>query len=126
MDPHITDVEDLEKFGVLIFISNDKDEMGQRMKFLADNGIFGKSRYEHSLDLWEPEEDVSLYLFHQPIYDVSSFLASPQHIEDMYKKVARSPRTYFVLYFNVREWQDYQIRLLKFDFFNTAKTKMIY
>lgn len=83
----MSDVEDLEKCGVLIFISSDKSEMGQRMKFIADSGIFGKSRYEHSLMLWEPEEGLSLYLFRQPIDDLSSLTAISYQIDTMYKKV---------------------------------------
>lgn len=116
LDPLISDVDDLEKHGVLIFISNDENKMRQRIKSIAESEKFGKSRYEHSLDLWEPVEDVSLYLFHQPIFNVSSFMASPQHIKDMYKKVTEPPRAYFVLHFDLEKWQKYKTRLLEFIF----------
>lgn len=121
----MSDVEDLEKCGVLIFISSDKREMGQRMKFIADSGIFGKSRYEHSLMLWEPEEGLSLYLFRQPIDDLSSLTAISYQIDTMYKKVSQSPKTYFVLSFELEEWQKNRTRLLNLNFFNMAIKKTI-
>lgn len=55
IDPHISAVEDLEKHGVVIFISNDKNDVGQMMKFIADGRKFCNSRFEHSLNLWEPD-----------------------------------------------------------------------
>lgn len=121
----MSDVEDLEKCGVLILISSDNNEMGQRMKHIADSGIFGKSRYEHSLRLWEPEEDISLYLFRQPIDDLPSLMAISDKFDDMYKEVKKSPITYFVLSFDLDEWQKYQTQFLNFDFFNKAKRKTI-
>lgn len=121
----MSDVEDLEKCGVLIFISSDKSEMGQRMKVIADSGIFGKSRYEHSLMLWEPEEGISLYLFRQPIDDFSSLSAISYQIDTMYKIVSQSPKTYFVLSFELGEWQKNRTRLLNLNFFNMAIKKTI-
>lgn len=121
----MSDVEDLEKCGVLIFISSDKSEMGQRMKVIADSGIFGKSRYEHSLMLWEPEEGISLYLFRQPIDDFSSLSAISYQIDTMYKIVSQSPKTYFVLSFELGEWQKNRTRLLNLNFFNMTIKKTI-
>lgn len=122
IDPHISAVEDLEKHGVVIFISNDKKDVGQRMKSIADSRKFCTSRFEHSLNLWEPDEDVSLYLFRQPIDDWSHFLErAPKIMGNMLKKLNELPKTYFVLYFSVNEWQKYQSQLMKYDFFEIAK-----
>lgn len=122
--PRISDTDDLKEQGVLIFISDDKMGMGQRMKVIADSKLFGKSKFEHSLNLWEPDEDVSLYLFRQPIDDWARFLEqAPTIMENMLKTLEE--KTYFVLYFSDFEWQKYQIRLLKYVFFQNAKTKMI-
>lgn len=122
--PRISDIDDLKEQGVLIFISDDKMGMGQRMKFIADSKLFGKPIYGYSLDLWEPDEDVSLYLFRQPIYDWTRFLEqAPTIMENMLKTLKE--KTYFVLYFSVSEWQKYRIRLLNYVFFEKAKTKII-
>lgn len=122
--PRISDTDDLKEQGVLIFISDDKIGMGQRMKFIVDSKLFGKSKFEHSLNLWEPDEDVSLYLFREPIDDWARFLEqAPTIMENLLKTLEE--KTYFVLYFSVFEWQKYQIRLLKYVFFQNAKTKMI-
>lgn len=122
--PRISDAEDLKEQGVLIFISDDEMGMGQRMKSIADSKLFGKSRFEHSLDLWEPLQDVSLYMFRQPIDDWPRFLErAPKIMENMLKYLEE--KTYFVFYFSVDEWQKYQIRLLKYEIFEKAKTKMI-
>lgn len=122
--PRISDAEDLKEQGVLIFISDDDMGMGQRMKSIAESKLFGKSRFEHSLDLWEPLQDVSLYMFRQPIDDWPRFLErAPKIMEKMLKYLEE--KTYFVFYFSVDEWQKYQIRLLKYEFFEKAKTKMI-
>lgn len=121
-DPGISDINGLKKYGVLIFISDNKIGVGQRMKFIAEHGNFGESRYLSPLDLWEPEEDVSLYLIRQPINELPSlmdFLHSME--EDLYKRVT-SHEIYFVLYFRKSEWQTNQVRLLKYDFFKNAKT----
>lgn len=95
---HVSDVEDLEKYGVLIFISDDKIGVGQRMLFIADGGKFGQPQYEHSLMLWEPVEDVKLHLFRQPI-ETPLWSLTANHINDMFKRVTESPKTYFVLFF---------------------------
>lgn len=99
--------------------------VGQRMKFIADNGNFGESRYLSPLDQWEPEEDVSLYLIRQPIEELPSLMDFLRYKEeDLYKRVT-SHEIYFVLYFRNSEWQSNQLRLLKYDFFKNAKTNMI-
>lgn len=93
----------------------------QRMKFIVDSKLFGKSKFEHSLNLWEPDEDVSLYLFRQPIDDWTRFLEqAPTTMENMLKSLEE--KTYFVLYFAVFEWQKYRIRLLKYVFFSKCKS----
>lgn len=125
IDPGNSDIEDLKKHGVLVFISNDRGEMGQRMKFIADSGEFGESRFEHSLNLWDAENDISLYLFRQPIKDVSSLVERSDKLIDMYRRVKQSPKTYFVLYFGKNEWERYQNKLIEFDFFKIAKRKMM-
>lgn len=122
IDPHKSAVEDLEKHDVVVFISDDKEGIGQRMKFIADSKKFCTSRFEHSLNLWEPDEDVSLYLFRQPIDNWSRFLErAPKVMENMLKSLNELPKTYFVLYFSVNEWQKYQSQLMKYDFFEIAK-----
>lgn len=121
-DPGISDINGLKKYGVLIFISDNKIGVGQRMKFIAEHGNFGESRYLSPLDLWEPEEDVSLYLIRQPINELPSLMDFLHYMEeDLYKRVT-SHEIYFVLYFRKSEWQTNQVRLLKYDFFKNAKT----
>uniref|UniRef100_K1QQ57 Uncharacterized protein n=1 Tax=Magallana gigas TaxID=29159 RepID=K1QQ57_MAGGI len=56
-NPHISDVEDLEKNGVLIFISDDKMGIGKRMNLIEESGKFGDSRYISPLVQWEQEDD---------------------------------------------------------------------
>lgn len=121
----ISDIDDLETYGVLIFISDDKIGVGQRMKLIADSEKFGESQYVSPLDQWEPEEDVSLYLVRQPIGELSSLVAFlREKMDDIYKRVT-SQKIYFVLYFKIGEWQRNQVRLLQYDFFKNAKTNMI-
>lgn len=126
-DPRISDVLDLEKYGVLIFISDDKHKVGQRMLSIADNTKFGKSRFEYSLMIWEPDEDVNLHLFLKPLDDNFSDENLKKVLQDMYKRsrVSQSQQTYFVQSFESDHWQKYKTALLKYDFFNTAKIKMI-
>eukprot|EP00105_Crassostrea_gigas_P044451 XP_019928599.1 PREDICTED: uncharacterized protein LOC109620474 [Crassostrea gigas] len=125
-NPHISDVEDLEKNGVLIFISDDKMGIGKRMNLIEESGKFGDSRYISPLVQWEQEDDVSLYLFRQPIDDMSSFLEEePSKMNEMFRASTNVPKTYFVLYFSKYQWQKYQIRLLKYDFFKKATTRFL-
>lgn len=72
-----------------------------------------------------PEEDVSLYLIRQPIGELSSLVAFlPEKMDDIYKRVT-SQKNYFVLYFEIGEWQRNQVRFLKYDFFKNARTIFI-
>lgn len=120
------DFEDLEKHGVLIYISDDRFEVGQRMKFLEESGKFGESRYVSPLHQWEQEEDISLYIIRQPIGDLLSLIGFLRDEgADLWKRVQQSPKTYFVLYFSKNEWERNQIRLMQYDFFNKAKVKTI-
>lgn len=78
------------------------------------------------LVLWGHEEDASLYLFRQPIEDISSFSEeAPAKRNEMFKALTDVPKTYFVLYFSVDQWQKYHIRLLQYDFFKMAITKFL-
>lgn len=121
----ISDIKDLETYGVLIFISDNKIGVGQRMKLIEERGNFGESRLLSPLDQWEPEEDVSLYLIRQPIGELSSLVAFlPEKMDDIYKRVT-SQKNYFVLYFEIGEWQRNQVRFLKYDFFKNARTIFI-
>lgn len=121
-DTRKSDVKYLKQNGTLIFISSDKSGIGQRMMDLADCGEFGKSRYEHSLNLWEPEKDISLYLFLRPLEGSTSLLTlKAGKIEDMYRIVREKPKTYFVLYFTDGQWQTYRDILLEYDLFNNAQ-----
>lgn len=125
-DPLISDFEDLEKHGVLIYISDDRVGVGQRMKFLGDSVKFGGSIYVSPLDQWEQTENISLYIIRHPIDEL------PYLIEflngkgaNLWERVQQSPKTYFVLYFSKYEWQEHQTIFLKYDFFNKAKVKTI-
>lgn len=125
VDPSISDIKDLEKYGVLIFISDNNIEIGARIKIIKECGKFGKSNHGSPLDQWEPKEDVSLYIIRQPISDLSSlseFLRD--NGDNLYQRV-KSKEMYFVLCFERNVWQRNQLRLLKYDFFNNAKTRMI-
>lgn len=120
-----SDIKDLETYGVLIFISDDKIGAGQRMKLIADSGKLGESQYVSPLDQWEIEEDVSLYLIRQPIGELSSLFGFLRDkMDDIYKRVT-SQKFYFVLYFEIGEWQRNQVRFLKYDFFKNARTNFI-
>lgn len=111
---------------MLIYISDDRIEVGKRMKFLEDSGTFGRAQYVPSLDQWEQEEDISLYIFRQPMYEWSSFMAFLRdNGANLWKRVQQSPKIYFVLFFPINDWQSHQIRFLKFDLLKTAKSKMI-
>lgn len=121
----MSDIKDLETNGVLIFISDDKIGVGQRMKLIEERGNFGESRLLSPLDQWEPEEDVTLYLIRQPLGELPSLVAFlREKMDDIYKRVT-SKKIYFVLYFEISEWQRNQVRLIKYDFFKNAKTKFI-
>lgn len=118
----MSDINDLKKYGVLIFISDNKTEVGRRIKFIEDHGNFGKSQLLSPLDQWEPEEDVSLYLIRQPIEELPSLMDFLRYKEeDLYRRVM-SQEIYFVLNFGKSEWQRNQVKLLKYDFFKNAKT----
>lgn len=118
----MSDINDLKKYGVLIFISDNEIEVGRRIKFIEDHGNFGESRLLSPLDQWEPEEDVSLYLIRQPIEELPSLMDFLRYKEeDLYRRVM-SQEIYFVLNFGKNEWQRNQVKLLKYDFFQNAKT----
>lgn len=125
MDPSISDIKDLEKDGVLIFISDNNIGIGLRIKIIKECGKFGKSNHVSPLDQWEPEEDVSLYIIRQPIGDVSSLTEFLRDNGDNLYQRVKSKEMYFVLCFERTVWQGNQLRLLKYDFFNNAKTRMI-
>lgn len=125
VDPSFSDIEDLEMYGVLIFIYDDSIGIGPRIKIIEECGKFGKSKYVSPLDQWEPEEDVSLYLIRQPIGDLSSLMEFLcDNGDNLYQRV-KSKEMYFVLTFERFVWQRNQIRFLKYDFFYNAKTRTI-
>ncbi|XP_052673519.1 uncharacterized protein LOC128155709 [Crassostrea angulata] len=125
VDPSFSDIEDLEMYGVLIFIYDDSIGIGPRIKIIEECGKFGKSKYVSPLDQWEPEEDVSLYLIRQPIGDLSSLMEFLcDNGDNLYQRV-KSKEMYFVLTFERIVWQRNQIRFLKYDFFYNAKTRTI-
>lgn len=125
VDPSLSDIKDLEKYGVLIFISDDNIGMAPRIMFIEECGKFGKSNHVSPLDQWEPEEDVSLYIIRQPIGDLSSLMDFLRDNGDNLYQRVMSQEMYFVLTFERNVWQRNQLRLLKYDFFNNAKTRMI-
>lgn len=126
-DPPISDIEDLEKHGVLIYVSDTyRIEVGWRMNLIIKSGKFGEARCVSPLDLWEQKEDISLYIIREPIGDLSSFFEFLRDKgADLWKRVQQSPEIYFVLYFPKNKWQTHQTILLKYDFFNKAKVKTI-
>lgn len=120
-DIHKSDVRYLKEKGTLIFISSDESGIGQRMKFIADCGEFDESRYEHSLSLWEPETDISLYLFCRPLEGLKSLLTLKTGImEEMHKRVRGNPKNYFVLYFTNNQWRLYRNQLFGYELFKNA------
>lgn len=50
VDLSIFDINDLEKYGVLIFIFDDSIEIGMRIKIIKECGIFGKFNYVFFFD----------------------------------------------------------------------------
>lgn len=125
MDPSISDIKDLEKYGVLIFIFDDNIGMGLRIKSIKECGKFGESNLVSPFDQWEPKENVSLYLIRQPIGDLSSLMDFLRDNGDNLYQRVKSQEMYFVLCFERNVWQRNQVRLLKYDFFNNAKTLSI-
>lgn len=120
------DVEDLEKNNLLIFVSNDINKVKQRMTFIEKNGKFGKPRYEASVLSWKPVKDVNLYFFCKPIDDISPLRdVLNKDINNMYKRVEQSPKTYLVLSFRKAEWERNETIFLKYDFFKSAIVKKL-
>lgn len=124
-DTQTSDIKDLKKYGVLIFISDDKIGMGSRIRVIDECGLFGESRHFSPFDQWEPEENISLYLSRQPISDLQSLIEFlHEKIDDIYKRVT-SQEIYFVLEFTKDEWQRNQNLFFRYDFFRNAITKKI-
>lgn len=112
---------------MLIYV-NDTDwtKVRWRLNRIDESGKFGNLRYVSPLDLWEEEEDVSLYIMRNPINELTTlieFLCGEG--ANLSKRVQQSPKIYFVLYFPKNKWQEHQTILLKYDFFNKAKVKII-
>lgn len=112
---------------MLIYVSDTyRIEVGWRMNLIKKSGNFGEARFVSPLDLWEQEEDISLYIIREPIGDLSSFFEFLRDKgADLWKRVQQSPKIYFVLYFPKNKWQKHQTIFLKYDLFNKAKVKTI-
>nr|XP_022318682.1 uncharacterized protein LOC111121611 isoform X2 [Crassostrea virginica] len=117
------DVEMLKRSGVLIYISSSSKSMqlGGRLRRIDDSGKFGQSTFVASLGQWEPEEDVSLYMFRQPMDEIfSDSNIRQEKMEAMYEMTNQSPKTYFVMHFTTDEWTKHQSTLRKYKLFREA------
>ena len=115
-----SDVEKLKRSGVLIYVSSSSANMinlGGRLRQITDSGVFGQSTFIASLGLWDPEEDITLYIFRQPMdqLDITS-----EKMEEMYKMTNMSPKSYFIMHFTTAEWKKYQPKLQQYSIFKKA------
>lgn len=112
---------------MLIYISDDRSGVGQRMMSLIEESKnVSRPFFVSPLDQWEKEDDISLYIIRQPINELSTLIRFLRGDgADLWERVQQSPKTYFVLSFSKCEWQEHQTILLKYDFFNKAKVKTI-
>lgn len=113
------DVEKLKRSGVLIYVSSTSDiELGARIRQIERSGKFGESVFVASLGMWEPEQNVSLYIFRQPMDQLFSEINITQEkMEEMYEMANQSPKTYFVMHFTTDEWTKHQSTLRKYKLF---------
>lgn len=81
-----------------------------RMEAIAKPGIFGKSRYEASLDLWKPDKDISLYLFYQSLtVDKSCLSKYSDKMNEMYKEMNDSEK---IMYVEKDDWDKDQTEII--------------
>ncbi|XP_078331192.1 uncharacterized protein LOC111122667 [Crassostrea virginica] len=116
------DVEKLKRSGVLIYVSSTSDTIelpvGARINQIENSGKFGESVFVASLGMWEPEQNVSLYIFRQPMDQLFSEINITQEkMEEMYEMTNQSPKTYFVMHFTTDEWTKHQSTLRKYKLF---------
>ena len=113
----------LKRSGVLIYISSSSKsiELGGLLRRIDDSGKFGQSTFVASLGQWEPEEDVSLYMFRQPMDEIfSDSNIRQEKMEAMYEMTNQSPKTYFVMHFTTDDWTKHQSTLRKYKLFREA------
>lgn len=107
---------------MLIFISDDQLGTWGRMEAIAKHGIFGKSRYEASLDQWKPDKDISLYLFYQSLtVDKPCLSKFSDKINEMYKEMNDSQKMYLIMYVKKGDWDKDQTEFINYDFFKKAE-----
>lgn len=119
----ISDVEKLERSGVLIYVSSSANtfNLGGRITQITNSGVFGQSTFIASLDLWDPEKDISsLYIFRQPMDQHSESDIISEKMEEMYKMTNMSPKSYFIMHFTTAEWKKYQPKLQQYPVFKKA------
>lgn len=80
-------------------------ELDREWSSLLKAGNFGYSRFEYSLRLCEPLEDVSSYMFQKPVDGILSLFdfCLRDNINGMYKRVEQLPKMYFFLSFREDE-----------------------
>nr|XP_022309426.1 uncharacterized protein LOC111115108 [Crassostrea virginica] len=114
------DVEKLKRSGVLIYVSSTSGtiELGARIRQIENSGKFGESIFVASLCMWEPEENVSLYIFRQPMDEMFSEINITQEkMEEMYEMTNQYPKTYFIMHFTTDEWTKHQSTLREYKLF---------
>lgn len=91
------------------------------MEDIAKPEIFGKSRYEASLDQWKPDKDISLYLFDQSLtVDKSCLSKFSDKINVMYKEMNDSQKMFLIMYVKKDDWDRDQTEFINYDFFKEA------
>lgn len=91
------------------------------MEDIAKPEIFGKSRYEASLDQWKPDKDISLYLFYQSLtVDKSCLSKFSDKINVMYKEMNDSQKMFLIMYVKKDDWDRDQTEFINYDFFKEA------
>ena len=114
------DVEKLKRSGVLIYVSSTSGtiELGARIRQIENSGKYGESIFVASLCMWEPEENVSLYIFRQPMDEMFSEINITQEkMEEMYEMTNQYPKTYFIMHFTTDEWTKHQSTLREYKLF---------
>lgn len=98
-------------------------ELDREWSSLLTAGNFGYSRFEYSLRLCEPLEDVSSYMFQKPLDGILSLsdFCLRDNINGMYKKVEQSPKTYFFCPFEKMNSKDTKLDALNMIFSATQK-----
>lgn len=106
----------------MIYVSSENTiNLGGRIKQITKSGVFGQSTFFATLGLWDPEKDISsLYIFRQPMDQLSESDIISEKMEEMYKMTNKSPKSYFIMHFTAAEWKKYQPKLQQYPIFKKA------